>query len=75
MLHHEIRIPIRCEYSAGILAWYVTKNGLYSAVTIKGFINLLNHPLISQYLKGIYNEHPVYQNVVNMGLVTLVEVL
>ena len=44
-----------CFYS-GLCA---ALSALSSVVTISRFIKLSGHPLISQYLKGIYNRHPV----------------
>ena len=48
-------------------------SALSSVVTINGFIKLSDHPLISWYLKGIYNRHPVlpkYSNTWNMSLLS-----
>ena len=61
----------KCEYSVGIFAWYVPKwvfysglcaarSALSSVATIKGFVNLSDHPLISRYLKDNYDRHPVF---------------
>ena len=44
-----------CFYS-GLCA---ALSALSSVATINRFIKLSGHPLISQYLKGIYNRHPV----------------
>ena len=41
-----------CLYSS------LCHSALSSVVTIKGFILLSDHPLISRYLKGNYNRHP-----------------
>ena len=52
-----------------MLTWYVDKGCLYSGlygaksavssvVCIKGFSKLSDHPMISRYLKGIFNRHP-----------------
>ena len=43
-----------CLYS-GLCA---ARSGLSSLITIKGYLKLSDHPLISRYLKGIYNRHP-----------------
>ena len=43
-----------CRYSGFCAA----RNGLSSAVTIPGDERMSNQPLISQYVKGIYNKHP-----------------
>ena len=48
-------------------------SALSSVVTINGFIKLSDHPLISWYLKGIYNRHPVlpkYSNTWDMSLLS-----
>ena len=43
-----------CRYS-GICA---ARSALSSAVTIPGYKRMSNHPLISRYVRGIYNKHP-----------------
>ena len=43
-----------CRYS-GICA---ARSALASAVTIPGYEKLSSHPLISRYIKGIFNKHP-----------------
>ena len=65
MLHG--RYLNRCLYS-GLRA---ARSALCSVVTIKGFIKLSDHPLISRYLKDFYNRHPVwpkYGNTWDMSL-------
>ena len=34
------------------------RSALSSSITIKGYLKLSDHPLISRYLKGIDNRHP-----------------
>ena len=56
-----------CLYS-GLCA---ARRAFSSAVTINGLIKLSDHPLISRYLKDIYNRHPVlpkYSNTWEMPL-------
>ena len=43
-----------CLYS-GLCA---AQSGLASAVTIKGFAKLSDHPLLVRYLRGVFNRHP-----------------
>ena len=43
-----------CLYS-GLCA---VRSGLSSVVTIRGYLKLSEHPLVSRYLKCIYNRHP-----------------
>ena len=43
-----------CLYS-GLCA---ARSALSSVVTIRGYLKLLEHPLVSRYLKCIYNRHP-----------------
>ena len=54
----------RCGYSGICTAI----SGLSSAVTIPGYESLSNHPLISRYVKCIYNKHPPLQKYVNISL-------
>ena len=51
-----------CRYS-GICA---ARSALSSAITIPGYERISNHPLISRYVKGIYNKHPTPPKYVNM---------
>ena len=41
------------------------RSALSSAVTIPGYERMSNHPLISRYVKGIYNKHPPLPKYVN----------
>ena len=43
-----------CLYS-GLCA---ARSALSNVVTIRGYLKLSEHSLVSQYLKGIYNRHP-----------------
>ena len=48
---------------------------LPNILKINGFIKLSDHSLISWYLIGIYNKHPLFTNICKyMTLVFLVEV-
>ena len=57
-----------CRKGAVMLTWYVDKGCLYSGlygaksavssvVCIKGFSKLSDHPMISRYLKRMFNRH------------------
>ena len=37
-----------------------------SLVTIRGYLKLSEHPLVSRYMKGIYNRHPPLPKYVNI---------
>ena len=52
----------RCRYS-GICP---ARSALSNAATIPGYERMSNHPLISQYIKGIYNKHPPLPKYVNI---------
>ena len=41
-------------------------SALSSVVTFRGYLKLSEHPLVSRYLKGIYNRHPPLPKYVNM---------
>ena len=51
-----------CLYS-GLCA---ARSVLSSLFTIKGYLKLSDHPLVSRYLKGIYNWHPRLPKYVNI---------
>ena len=42
------------------------RDALFSAVTIPGYERMSNHPLISRYVKGIYNKYPQLPKYVNI---------
>ena len=51
--------------------WFHFQIQAICTAVIKGFIELSDHPLISRFLKGIYNRHPVlpkYSNTWDMSL-------
>ena len=56
-----------CLYS-GLCA---ARSALSSSITIKGYLKLSNHPLISRYLKGIYNRNPPLPKYVDIWDLTL----
>ena len=56
-----------CLYS-GLCA---ARSALSSSITIKGYLKLSDHPLISRYLKGIYNRHPPLPKYVDIWDLTL----
>ena len=59
-----------CRYS-GICP---ARSALSSAITIPGYERMSNHPLISRYIKGIYNKHqplPKYVNIWDMNKLLL----
>ena len=51
-----------CRYSGICTA----RSALFSTVTITGYERMSNHPLISRYVKGIYNKHPPLPKYVNI---------
>ena len=46
-------------------------SALFSVVTIRGYLKLSEHPLVSRYLKGIYNRHPPLPKYVNIWDISL----
>ena len=56
-----------CLYS-GLCA---ARSALSSSITAKGYLKLSDHPLISRYLKGIYNRHPPLPKYVDIWDLTL----
>ena len=56
-----------CSYS-GLCA---ARNALSSSIIIKGYLKLSDHPLVSRYLKDIYNRHPPLPNYVDIWDLTL----
>ena len=56
-----------CLYS-GLCA---ARSALSSLITTKGYLKLSDHPLISRYLKGIYNRHPPLPKYVDIWDLTL----
>ena len=53
-----------CLYS-GLCA---ARSALSSSITAKGYLKLSDHPLISKYLKGLYNRHLHCQNMWIFGI-------
>ena len=51
-----------CLYS-GLCA---ARSALSSSIKTKGYLKLPDQPLISRYLKGIYNRHPQLPKYVNI---------
>ena len=47
------------------------RSALSGSITIKGYLKLPDHPLISRYLKGIYNGHPPLPKYVDIWDLTL----
>ena len=60
-----------CLYSGLCTA----RSALSSSITTKRYLKLSDHPLISKYLKGIYNTHPPLPKYVDIWDLTLSEVL
>ena len=60
-----------CVYSGLCTA----RNALSSSITTKGYLKLSDHPLISRYLKGIYNTHPPLPKYLDIWDLTFSEVL
>ena len=63
-LHGMYKRGCRCS---GI---YAARSALSSAVATPGYERMSNHPLISRYIKGIYNKHsplPKYVNIWDMN--------
>ena len=56
-----------CFYS-GLCA---ARSALSSVVTIRGYLKLSEHLLVSRYLKGIYNRHPPLPKYVNIWDISL----
>ena len=56
-----------CLYS-GLCA---ARSALSSSITAKGYLKLSDHPLISRYLKGLYNRHPPLPKYVDIWDLTL----
>ena len=56
-----------CSYS-GLCA---ARSALSSSIIIKGYLKLSDHPLVSRYLKDIYNRHPPLPNYVDIWDLTL----
>ena len=56
-----------CFYS-GLCA---ALSALSSVVTIRGYLKLSEHSLVSQYLKGIYSRHPPLPKHVNIWDISL----
>ena len=50
---------------------FAARSALSSLITTKGYLKLSDHPLISRYLKGIYNRHPPLPKYVNIWDLTL----
>ena len=57
-----------CLYSGSCTA----RSALPSVVTIRGYLKLSKHPLVSRYLKGIYNRHPLLPKYVNILVYELI---
>ena len=57
-----------CLYS-GLFA---ARSASASVVTIKGFVKLLDHPLLVRYLKGIFNRHPSLPRYIHIWNINLV---
>ena len=49
----------------------VARIALSSSITTKGYLKRSDHPLISRYLKGIYNTHPPLPKYVDTWDLTL----
>ena len=50
---------------------FAARSALSSLITTKGYLKLSDHPLISRYLKGIYNRHPPLPKYVDIWDLTL----
>ena len=50
---------------------YAARSVWSSSITIKGYLKLSDHPLVSRYLKDIYNRHPPLPKYVDIWYLTL----
>ena len=50
---------------------YLNRSALSSVITIRGYLKLSEHPLVSRYLKGKYNRHPPLPKYVNIWDISL----